>query len=217
MRPYLPLSYVLAVLALLPAGCNGDLTATQNDDGGPGSRQGGDGGSDEVTPGDGQSDAERPDGSDAGTLDAPIADTAVDTAVDDVVANASCLPPQNDAATSTIGGSFRILSVTEAGPDAGTTPCGAPWMSVKVEFLPNDVPCPSGPVIVDALDFAGVGLSKPCSDLLGLQVGGVYSHAELVREFGRLYVEDYTPSMGDYDLCYYYGAQCRPPSDAGGD
>jgi hypothetical protein len=87
-------------------------------------------------------------------------------------------------------------------------------MSVKVEFLPSGVPCPSGPVIIDGLDFAGVGLSKPCSDLLGLQVGGVYSNAELVRGFGNLYLEDYTGSMGNYDLCYEYGVQgC---SEAGG-
>jgi hypothetical protein len=217
----LPLSYAIAVLALvLPAaGCDGDLAATQNEDGGPVSGQGRDGGSDEATPGAGPADAERPDGGYDGAIDAPVADTVADSAADtalDDVANASCVPPRNDAATSEIVGSFRILSLTELGPDAGTTPCGAPWMSVKVEFLPNGLPCPSGPVIVDALDFAGVGLSKTCSDLLGFQVGGVYSNAALEREWGRLYVEDYTSSMENYDLCYYYGTRC-PSSDAGGD
>jgi hypothetical protein len=88
-------------------------------------------------------------------------------------------------------------------------------MNVKVEFLPNGVSCPSGPVIVDALDFAGVGLAKPCSDRLGLHVGGVYSNAYLAVRDGRLYVEYLTQSMGDYDFCYTSVTQCG--SDAGAD
>jgi hypothetical protein len=116
-------------------------------------------------------------------------------------ASAACVPPQSDDGRIQIQGSFRVLSLTMAGPDAGTTPCGEPYMTVKVEFLPNGAACPSGPVIVDAIDFAGTPLSQPCSDRLGLQVGAVYSNASLVNRSGRLYVEDHTDSVGDLDFC----------------
>jgi hypothetical protein len=44
----------------------------------------------------------------------------------------------------------------------------------------------------------------------------VYSNAQLVREPGFLQIEDYTESMGNYDLCYEYAtSQCHGLSDAG--
>jgi hypothetical protein len=116
-------------------------------------------------------------------------------------ASASCVPPQSADGHTQIQGSFRVLSLTVAGPEAGKTPCGEPYMNVRVEFLPNGVRCPSGPVVVDELDFAGTPLSKPCSDRIGLQVGGVYSNASLVNRSGRPYVEDDTESAADLAFC----------------
>jgi hypothetical protein len=235
MRAYvcIALSSVLVALASLSAGCNGERAASPNHDGGPANASDHDGDSDDATSG-GDAGAEGwdaeplreaqgpdegpdgsdgppdtgPDGGDAEALDAPPPDAALDD-----VADASCLPPPDAAPTFEIGGSFRILSLSETAPDAGRTRCGDPLMNVKVEFLPNGVSCPSGPVIVNDLDFAGSPLAKPCSDRLGLQVGGVYSHAALSVLDGRLYVEYWTQSESDYDFCYSSTWECG--SDAG--